>query len=106
MAVSKAIEFNEKEQFLADLAKALAHPARIKILQILVNKNVCMCGDIVDLLPLSQSTVSQHLRELKRVGLIKGEIEGPKTCYCLNPETIQRAREAFDELFTVIGECC
>ena len=83
MATPKSNLFNKEEVELAELAKALAHPARIKILKILLNKNVCICGDIVELLPLAQSTVSQHLKELKQVGLITGEIEGPKICYCL-----------------------
>lgn len=104
MAQTKSEKFSAQQQFLADLAKALSHPARIQILEILVNKNVCMCGDIVDLLPLSQSTVSQHLKELKRVGLIRGEIEGPKTCYCLDMEMLQKARDGFSLLFRSI--CC
>ena len=78
MAISKKEEFTREEIWLSDIAKALSHPARISILKILAQMNVCMCGEIVDLLPLSQSTVSQHLKELKRVGLITGEIEGPK----------------------------
>lgn len=105
MAVSKAILFNENETFLADLAKALSHPARIKILQILTDMNVCMCGDIVELLPLSQSTVSQHLKELKRVGLIQGEIEGQKVCYCLNKNMIEIAKNAFNTLLSHVCKC-
>jgi DNA-binding transcriptional ArsR family regulator len=84
---------------MADVAKALAHPARIQILEILADRDSCMCGEIVDLLPLCQSTVSQHLKELKRVGFIKGEIEGPKICYYLDEEMIDRAKVAFAELF-------
>lgn len=90
---------------LADLAKALAHPGRLRILQILAQENTCICGDIVQKLPFSQSTVSQHLKELKRVGLITGEISGPRTCYCLHPDTLIKARDGFTELFTGIG-CC
>ena len=86
MATAKTAEFSEIEIEIAEIAKALSHPARLKILKILYDLNSCMVGSIVDLLPLSQSTVSQHLKELKRVGLIKGEIEGPKICYCINPE--------------------
>ena len=92
MAVSKSSEFSKKEILLADFAKALSHPARVKIMSILSGMNVCMCGDIVKLLPLSQSTVSQHLRELKRVGLIKGEIEGPKVCYCVNEDFLEKTK--------------
>jgi DNA-binding transcriptional ArsR family regulator len=105
MAVSKTELFDEKETLLADLAKALSHPARIKILHILTDMNLCMCGDIVDLLPLSQSTVSQHLKELKRVGLIQGEIEGPKVCYCLNQKMIEKAKNAFNQLLSQVCKC-
>jgi ArsR family transcriptional regulator len=99
MAVSKTLEFTKTENRISDLAKALSHPARIKILKILAQKNVCMCGDIVDLMPLAQATVSQHLKELKRVGFIKGEIEGPKICYCLDYTVINEAKKKLNELF-------
>jgi ArsR family transcriptional regulator len=89
MAKAKLEEFTKDELLLADAAKAIAHPARIKILKILSEYNACFCGEIVDLLPLSQATVSQHLKELKRVGLIKGEVEGPKTCYCINEHLLE-----------------
>lgn len=95
MSKSKAHEFTHSEVALADAAKALSHPARLKILKILSHIDVCMCGEIVDLLPLAQATVSQHLKELKRVGFIKGEIEGPKTCYCINSKVVQHT---FSEL--------
>ena len=97
--------FSENETLLADLAKALSHPARIKILQILTDMNVCMCGDIVELLPLSQSTVSQHLKELKRVGLVQGEIEGQKVCYCVNKNMIEKAKNAFNTLLSKVCKC-
>ena len=90
---------------LSSLAKALGHPARLRILEILASTPGCICGDIVDRLPLAQATVSQHLKELKRVDLIAGEIAGPRTCYCLNTKTLNRAREAFTTLFTGI-DCC
>jgi DNA-binding transcriptional ArsR family regulator len=105
MAFTKKDEFNDPDIWLADIAKALSHPARIQILKILSDMNVCMCGDIVEKLPLSQSTVSQHLKELKRVGLIKGEIEGPKVCYCLNEKVIIKAKKEIEKLFTVVCEC-
>jgi len=105
MAVSKSQLFDDNEILLADLAKALSHPARIKILQILTDINVCMCGDIVELLPLSQSTVSQHLKELKRVGLVQGEVEGPKVCYCINTKMIQKAKDAFNRLLSNVCKC-
>ena len=97
--------FNEEQIQLAQVAKALAHPARIKILQILIDTNVCMCGQIVELMPLAQATVSQHLKELKKVGLIQGEIDGPKTCYCLDHQKLKEAREIFNQLFTHICNC-
>jgi DNA-binding transcriptional ArsR family regulator len=84
---------------LADYSKALSNPVRIKILDILMEKETCICGDIVELLPLAQSTVSQHLKELKKVGLIKGEIEGPKTCYCLDIDKLNHARMLFQNYF-------
>ncbi len=102
MAVAKTEEFKAEDVWLADIAKALSHPARIKILKILTDMNVCMCGDIVDLLPLSQSTVSQHLKELKRVELIQGDIDGPKICYCVNNKTLQKAKKEFDKLFNKV----
>ncbi len=105
MAVSKKNEFTKEDIWLADIAKALSHPARIKILKILTEMNVCMCGDIVDLLPLSQSTVSQHLKELKRVGLIQGDIDGPKVCYCVNNDTLQKAKQELDKLFIQVCTC-
>ena len=105
MAQSKKNEFNEEFIQLADFAKALSHPVRIQILHILVEKNLCICGDIVDVLPLSQSTVSQHLKELKRVGLIKGEIEGPRTCYCVDNNNIKKAMVEFQKLFAKTCNC-
>lgn len=105
MAYSKASEFTREEIQLAELAKALSHPARIKILRILNKNNMCITGELVDLLPLSQSTVSQHLKELKNVGLVRGEIEGPKTCYCLNSKIVTKAKIAFGNLFSKICNC-
>lgn len=102
MAVSKKNIFNKKDQKIADYAKALSHPARIAIVKFLAEKNVCICGEIVDELPLAQSTVSQHLRELKRANIIRGEIEGPKVCYCLNNEVFNELIEIFNGLFN----CC
>ena len=105
MAKAKLENFSDEDVNLADIAKALSHPARIKILKILTSMNACMCGDIVNLLPLSQSTVSQHLKELKRVGLIQGVIEGPKTCYCVIPKIIEKSKKEFTDLFSKICNC-
>ena len=99
---SKKNLFDENDIILADYAKALSHPARIKILDYLISLNICSCGEIVDRLPLSQATVSQHLKELKRVGLIKGEIEGPKVCYCLNDQAIKNAKSLFESFFNLV----
>ncbi|UCE17187.1 MAG: winged helix-turn-helix transcriptional regulator [Gemmatimonadota bacterium] len=105
MVLAKTSRFGKKEIWMADLAKALSHPVRIKILQILSKKNTCICGELVELLPLAQSTVSQHLKELKRVGLIRGDIEGPRTCYCLDENVLEKARVAFTDLFSTICKC-
>ncbi|KUG24774.1 arsenical resistance operon repressor [hydrocarbon metagenome] len=105
MAFSKKDEFTKEEVWLADITKALSHPARIRILKILTELNSCMVGSLVDQLPLAQATVSQHLKELKRVGLISGEIDGPKICYCVNNKVLQKAKNQLDKLFTTIG-CC
>jgi len=104
MAYSKKDHFTDEDISIAEIAKALSHPARIQILKILTQINLCMCGDIVDLLPLSQSTVSQHLKELKRVGLINGEIDGPKVCYCVNSNIILKAKEDFENLFNELNK--
>lgn len=105
MSAREKQQFTDDVTMLADLAKALAHPGRIRILQILAKRRSCICGDIVEELPYSQSTVSQHLKELKRVGLITGNIDGPRTCYCLNNETLALAQNGFMRLFAGFG-CC
>ncbi len=105
MAYSKKEEFTKDDLWLADVAKALSHPARIRILKILSEMNVCMCGDIVGLMPLSQSTVSQHLKELKKVDLIQGEIEGPRVCYCVNNKVLNKAKKELDKLFMAVCDC-
>ena len=99
MGATKTYEFGVKENKLAKYAKALAHPARIAILQYLAKQKSCVCGDIVEELPLSQSTVSQHLKELKEAGLIQGEIEGVRTCYCINDKEWTMAQEWLNKLF-------
>lgn len=99
MGATKSYEFGTKENRLAKYAKALAHPARIAILKFLANKASCQCGDIVEELPLSQSTVSQHLKELKEAGLIKGEIEGAKVCYCIDEKEWKAAQRWINQLF-------
>lgn len=95
MRTMKSHDTEKEMDRLADIAKALSHPARLKILDILNRRNACICNELVDELPLAQSTVSQHLKELKRAGLIMGEIDGPRTCYCLNPAGIAEMKHLF-----------
>lgn len=80
------------EEF-AKLAWAIAHPARVLIVRLLIGREACVCGEIVECLPLAQSTVSQHLKILKEAGLIQGEVDGPKVCYCINPKQLQRLKQ-------------
>jgi len=83
---------------LAELCRALGHPARVRILEFLKKMDKCICGTIVDSLPLAQSTVSQHLKQLKSAGLVKGEIEGPRTCYCLDRERLDQFKQYVADL--------
>lgn len=99
MSANKSTDYTQKDLDLAKYAKAIAHPARVAILNLLLQKQTCICGDIVDELPLSQSTVSQHLKELKEVGLIKGEIEGVSTCYCINTDEWTKATKIMNRFF-------
>lgn len=93
MALNKSHLFTETDKQLARWAKALAHPARIAILKVLAKRCTCLCGDITEEVPLAQSTVSQHLKVLKQAGLIQGDIEGTRTCYCLSDEGVKLFRE-------------
>jgi len=93
------IEFDKATEELAQFAKALSHPTRILILKHLEKQSCCFTGDLVDVLPIAQSTVSQHLKELKNAGLIQGEIKPPRIRYCVNKENWERARKLFNELF-------
>jgi len=99
MPVSKADLFEIKDTRISRIAKALAHPARVAILRELSRRNECVCGHIVDVIPLAQSTVSQHLKELKNAGLIRGEISGPRSCYCINAKAIQEYLQVLDSFF-------
>ncbi len=99
MAFNKKEEFGKKEQELAAFAKAMSHPARIAILKVLAQKNECICGEIVDVLPLAQSTVSQHLKELKDAGLIHGSADGQKSCYCINWKAFEKFTNEMGSLF-------
>ncbi len=111
MATPKKEEFSKKEQDLAAFAKALAHPARIAILKVLAQRNECICGEIVEVLPLAQSTISQHLKELKTAGLIDGAIDGPRSCYCINWKAFEKFNTEFSSLFNKLKDqntkaCC
>ena len=111
MAFNKKSEFKNDEIIASEIAKALSHPARVAIIKFLSKQDSCICNDIVEHLPLSQSTVSQHLKELKGTGLIKGEVDGPRVCYCIDKENWKKAKAIFSELFNMKFEamktkCC
>jgi ArsR family transcriptional regulator len=99
MAQSKKDQFTKKEIALSGFARAISHPARVAILKTLAKHETCVCGEIVETLPLAQSTVSQHLKELMNAGLIKGMIDGPKSCYCINWETFEEFNAGFSKFF-------
>ncbi|MBA3649135.1 MAG: winged helix-turn-helix transcriptional regulator [Chitinophagales bacterium] len=109
MGFAKIEEFTIRENKIATYAKALAHPARVAIIELLLKRQSCVCGGIVEELPLSQSTVSQHLKELKNAGLIKGEIEGASICYCIDEKEWLLAKQYLGTLLSVTvkdKECC
>ncbi len=111
MAIHKTEVFNQKEQDLAAFTKAISHPARIAILKVLAQHNECICGEIVEILPLAQATVSQHLKALKDAGLINGTIDGAKSCYCINWKAFEKFSNEFNILFSKLKtqnqkSCC
>ena len=109
MGASKKEHFTEKQNEIAQFAKALGHPARIAIIEFLLKTDSCICGDIVNELPLAQPTVSQHLRELKDAGIIKGNIEGNSICYCINDNIWKKFRSILNSLFEsydLKNKCC
>src|ERR1700754_4958607 len=109
MGLTKTQIFTEKQNKLATILKALAHPARIAILQELLKTNACICGDLVEDLGLAQATISQHLKELKNAGLIQGTIEGTSICYCINPVVWNSYKEIFRQFFVANPDrnhCC
>ncbi len=108
MGITKSDIFSEGQNRIAQLAKAVGHPARVAILQQLTQTGNCICGDLVTEIGLSQSTISQHLKELKQNGLIQGTIDGPKVCYCLNKETINELLNSLETLLRSrkISNCC
>ena len=109
MGLTKSEIFTDKQNRLAAMMKALAHPARVAIIQHLVRINTCICGDLVDELGLAQPTISQHLKELKNIGLIRGTIEGTSVCYCIDPKVWKQFKTSFDAFFVrydISGKCC
>ncbi len=111
MAQNKKADFSLNDQEMANFAKALSHPARIAIIKILAEQNSCICGEIVEVLPLAQSTVSQHLKELQESGLVKGTVDGKKSCYCIHWENMDAFTKQLSGLFTTLSEqktfsCC
>mgnify|MGYP003671377347 CR=1 FL=1 len=109
MGLAKSELFTEEQNKLASLAKALAHPARIAILQHIIETNSCICGDLVNEIGLAQPTISQHLKELKNCGLIKGTIEGTSVCYCINTENWKQMNDLLALFFNhknTITNCC
>jgi DNA-binding transcriptional ArsR family regulator len=109
MGLTKSEIFTEKQNRLSSMMKALAHPARIAIIQHLVKTNTCICGDLVEELGLAQPTISQHLKELKNIGLIQGTIEGTSVCYCIDPKVWKQIKTAFETFFVSYEnseKCC
>lgn len=109
MGLTKTDLFTTEQNALATMAKAIAHPARIAILQELLKANACICGDLVDELGLAQATISQHLKELKNAGLIQGTIEGTSVCYCINPNVWNEYKAVFASFFKetdIANKCC
>ncbi|CAI8158012.1 MAG: HTH-type transcriptional repressor CzrA [Cryomorphaceae bacterium] len=111
MGITKTELFNSQQNEIAIAAKAFAHPARIAIIQYLIKSNACVNGDLVQELGLAQATISQHLRELKEIGIIKGSIEGARISYCINSDRWNEIREQFNELFDAWSsdhdqDCC
>lgn len=108
MGLTKTELFTKNQNEIAAMAKAIAHPARIAILQHLLKANACINGDLVDELGLAQATISQHLKELKAVGLIQGTIDGTSICYCIDPKVWGRYKSVFASLFKPVSnsDCC
>lgn len=110
MGTTKSEKFSEEQNQIASIAKAFAHPARVAILQQLFKLNACICGDLVEEIGLAQPTISQHLKELKNLGLIKGTIEGTSVCYCINEEVWQETKQLFmaflNQDINLKSQCC
>ena len=110
MGLTKEEIFTSDQNYFASIAKVLGHPARIAILQSLIKKNTCVCGELVNEIGLAQATISQHLKELKKIGIIQGSIEGTRVCYCINPLKWKEIQSLFDHMFSSLIDknkpCC
>jgi len=109
MGATKTEHYSDVQNDIAKIAKALGHPARIAVIEYLIKVNACICGDIVNELPLAQPTVSQHLKELKNAGIIKGEVEGNSVCYCIDKKALEKIIGYFSEALAKLQdqvECC
>lgn len=110
MGATKAESFSSEQNDIATIAKALGHPARIAIIEYLASVDACICGDIVNELPLAQPTVSQHLKELKNAGIIKGSVEGNAICYCIEENALKKLQKYFENITAKLkskdSECC
>lgn len=110
MGLTKTENFTDEQNEMANIAKALGHPARIAIIEFLLKVDSCICGDIVNELPLAQPTVSQHLKELKNAGIIKGTIEGKAICYCIDEKVMDKLKNYFDGALSILEKkkisCC
>lgn len=109
MGITKTIGFSDETNEMSEILKALGNPARLEIVKILMKSSTCICGEIVEILPLAQSTVSKHLSELKKVGIIKGTVTGNNICYCLNEKTIQNIQNFINTIessYCKSQECC
>ena len=109
MGITKSEIFTEKQNKMAVMLKALAHPARIAIIEYLVNSQSCICGDLVEELGLAQATISQHLKELKNAGLIKGTVDGTSVCYCIDAKVWKQYKQQMEKFFVAYenkNDCC
>jgi DNA-binding transcriptional ArsR family regulator len=109
MGITKSALFKKRQNRIASLAKAFDHPARVAIIEHLLDHKTCICNDLVNELPLSQSTITQHLKELKQIGIIKGEVEGPKVNYCIDRKVWEEAKDIFIDMFSRFvpeNSCC
>jgi len=110
MGATKTENFTEKQNTIAGILKAMGHPARVAIVEYLLSVDTCICGDIVNELPLSQPTVSQHLKELKMAGIIKGNVEGTAVCYCIDEKAIEKLQKYFESISKKLevkkNKCC